>query len=257
MTEHLKTIQSVERAIHIIDCFTEEQSVLTIGEISSITGLNINTARGLINTLVLHGLLYFDPKRKTYQLGFYFSSKSKLVAEKEDVWIDIAKPYVHMLAHDLQLTSSFQLVQHLRAYTIYSSSSHTANYQIQVSENSILALNATASGKLCLAYNVKPENLSRLLENRIVIYTPKTCPTAEALRENVEAIRERGYSFENQEHQIGVSSIAVPIFDTAGTLIATLSVTTFSDHVESIFDEVLARLRQYAEEIRQAMLQTL
>lgn len=253
MAESVKTIQSVDRAVQIIDCFTEEQPVLTLGEISALTRLNINTARGLVNTLVLHGLLNFDPNRKTYQLGFYFSSKGKLVQSREERCRDIVRPYVHTLAHDFRLTSSFQLVQNLQVYTIYSSSSHEADYQIQVLENSFLPLHATSSGKLCLAWNVAPRDLTRVLRNRLRSYTPHTNATVEALAEQVARIRRDGYSIEDQEHQRGVSSVAVPITDREGTLIATLSITTFSDHFSVIFDEVLARLKQYADAIEQVM----
>ena len=68
-------IQSIERAINIIDCFNSENIFLSLQEISKLTNLNISTTRGIVNTLTSLGLLNFDKKNKVYQLGLYFAAK--------------------------------------------------------------------------------------------------------------------------------------------------------------------------------------
>ena len=53
----VKLIQSVQRSIDILNCFTDASPRLSISEISQRVDLNINTTRGLINTLTANGLL--------------------------------------------------------------------------------------------------------------------------------------------------------------------------------------------------------
>ena len=74
-----KPIQSVERAIKILDCFSLITPSLSLASISEMTGLNINTTRGLVNTLVENQLLLRDADTGNYKLGFYFVSKALIV----------------------------------------------------------------------------------------------------------------------------------------------------------------------------------
>ena len=53
MNDNVKVIQSIQRAIDIINCFNESKQALSINEISNELSLHINTTRGIINTLVL------------------------------------------------------------------------------------------------------------------------------------------------------------------------------------------------------------
>lgn len=67
-----KPIQSVERAIKILDCFSLITPSLSLASISEMTGLNINTTRGLVNTLVENQLLLRDAGYRQLQVGLLF-----------------------------------------------------------------------------------------------------------------------------------------------------------------------------------------
>ena len=82
-----KLIQSVQRAVDILDCFTAVVPGLTINEISDMTELNINTARGLINTLVANKLLLYDEMRNCYRLGNYFIGKADIIQKQTKEYI--------------------------------------------------------------------------------------------------------------------------------------------------------------------------
>lgn len=75
----IRVIQSVQRAIDIIDCFSEHELKLTLPQISARTGLNINTARGLVNTLLANGYLEHILDGNFYMLGPVFIPKADLV----------------------------------------------------------------------------------------------------------------------------------------------------------------------------------
>ena len=64
----MNRIQSVQRAIDIINCIENAKRSLSLNEISSQLGLNINTARGLAQTLLANGYLSKDTKQGTYKL---------------------------------------------------------------------------------------------------------------------------------------------------------------------------------------------
>jgi IclR family acetate operon transcriptional repressor len=64
-----------------------------------------------------------------------------------------------------------------------------------------------------------------LLENRLEPRTPHTIIKPQALREELRRIRERGYSFDNEEMEEGVICIAAPIFDRSGQAVAAISIS--------------------------------
>ena len=242
-------IQSIERAINIIDCFNSENTILSIQDISKITNLNISTTRGIVNTLTSLGLLNFDKKHKVYQLGLYFAAKANLVSNKEEAFIAIVQPYAQKISGHFAVTCCFQLVQNLQTCTIYSTSAHHRQYGIHVAEQALLPLLASASGKLCLYYNTDRKQVADILEKFYVSYTNYTIESEEEMNRRLDGIGKNGYSYENQEYQIGVSSVSVPILDSENRLIATLSATSFSNHLLDMKDDVISSLKDAALEI--------
>ena len=62
-------MQSVDRAIDILNCFSFEKNKLTLPEIVTMTGLNRSTVRRLVSNLAFRGLLQENTEKKQYQLG--------------------------------------------------------------------------------------------------------------------------------------------------------------------------------------------
>ena len=74
--KEVRVIQSVQRAIDIINCFDEHELKLTLPQISAKLELNINTVRGLVNTLVANGYLEHVADGNCYMLGLAFLPKA-------------------------------------------------------------------------------------------------------------------------------------------------------------------------------------
>jgi len=87
-----------------------------------------------------------------------------------------------------------------------------------------IPLYCTALGKSLIAF--LPENSIReLLSNeRFVQYTPNTITDMETLLKDLEAVRKRGYSIDDEEHIKNIYCIGAPIFDASGSVIAALSI---------------------------------
>ena len=84
----------------------------------------------------------------------------------------------------------------------------------------------TASGKAILAYGL-PETVAALYadHDELEQLTPRTMTTVEALQGDLARIKRRGYAVDNEEHEEGVSCVAVPVFDHAGRACAAISVS--------------------------------
>ena len=119
-----KPIQSVERAIKILDCFSLITPSLSLASISEMTGLNINTTRGLVNTLVENQLLLRDADTGNYKLGFYFVSKASMIHEDINRYIRLFKPLLDEIATKYHFSTSLQMVYHNQIFSIYLSLIH-------------------------------------------------------------------------------------------------------------------------------------
>ena len=77
-----RTIQSLARAFAILDCFDAVHPKLSLSEISKLVKLNVNTTRGLVNTLVHFQYLSRDEAENDYHLGLAFVPKANLVEDQ-------------------------------------------------------------------------------------------------------------------------------------------------------------------------------
>ena len=78
-------------------------------------------------------------------------------------------------------------------------------------------------GKVLLAYLSEQEIDDYLRRVKLKSYTPYTIVSKEYLKKDLKLIRERGYSFVNEEYMQGVSCVAVPLKDKQGKVCAGLS----------------------------------
>lgn len=244
-----KTIQSVQRAIDILNCFEATTPSLSINEISKRTNLNINTARGLINTLGVNGLLLRNSETGNYQLGFYFVGKADIIRKEIEIYISLFKPLVDMIAEKYYLTSSLQIVNQGQIFSVYCAHPSNRAYYIILSEYSNLPKHATSSGKLLLLDEITRGNISSVDAIEFETFTPHTITYKQGLLDQLETIRQNGYSLESEEFALDVGSIAVPCYDAQGHLVATISSTFFAKSLAPIKENLITELKSNAEKI--------
>lgn len=221
----IHVIQSVQRAINIINCFTEHQYSLTLNEISQKVDLNINTTRGLVQTLVLNDVLSYDKEKKLYSLGYYFNAKSKLVNNNISFIVNVCSPFLHKISQELKVACGLQIVQGETVRTIYYEEPDDSCYHIIGNEYIPLPLHATASGKLLLAYSLIPVNPDYIHTLSLNKFTGKTIVTPSELLNELNNIKKQGYATENDEFESSIYSVAVPLFNVDGLLFASASIS--------------------------------
>lgn len=115
----IRVIQSVQRAIDIINCFSEHELKLTLPQISARTGLNINTARGLVNTLLANGYLEHIPDGNFYMLGPVFLPKADLAAMNDiDRLRSRVRPKLELIADHFQVSARMQRISNDNIFAV-------------------------------------------------------------------------------------------------------------------------------------------
>ncbi|MFK4784375.1 IclR family transcriptional regulator [Fusobacterium sp. MFO224] len=239
MKKEIKIIQSIQRAVNILNCFDEKNMELSLKTISDRIDLNINTTRGIMNTLVLNELVSHDEKKNTYSIGNFFMLKSNLLQKSN---INRAKELSVDLLTDLsekfKVSSRLQIIESDNIFTAKTVNPKLSHYILTSTQSLNFPLHATASGKILLKYRNK--NLEDLDLER---FTENTITKKEALEKELQMIEKNGYATEFDEIGFGISSIAVPIFDNSNSIFGAISVTAITPIIEKLKDEIILELK--------------
>jgi IclR family transcriptional regulator, KDG regulon repressor len=219
------TVQSVERTFDVLEALAAARQPIPISELSQKLGLHISTAHRLLGTLIERGYARQDEASGRYGIGSRLMELAGGLSEQVDLRQE-AHPFLEQLASQVGETANLSVRSgNNLVYIDQVQSARLVRMFTRVGSSA--PLYCTGSGKLFLAYSGNFEtDLNRfLLETRLEPHTPATITTPQALREELKRIRERGYSFDNEEMEEGVVCVAAPVFDRENQLVAAISVS--------------------------------
>lgn len=252
MASNPKLIQSVARAAKIIECFTEASPKLTLPQISEQTGINVNTARGIVQTLVHYNYLSYNQQERIYRLGLIFAEKASLSSvDLTDRLIQILDETMQIFANRLETSLRLISVDGSDTANVHGVNPKSSRYILNIRENINFPLYASATGKLILSNMVKNKRDAYIDGIDWKKYGEKTITDAETLNTAIKEIDQTGFSYENEELGHGFSSIAIPIYSKSNEIIYTLSSTGISPIIEDSEEKILSSLREMREDIVQ------
>jgi len=219
-----RVIQSVARALSILELFEGTPGDLSVTEIAARLDLSKSTAFGLINTLANKGYLEQNPRDSRYSLGLKLLRLGGAV-RRRSILISKAKPFLEQLVQEFSETVHLTVERDGMVVYIEKIDGEKAIF-MQSAVGAENPMYCTAVGKCLLAFmeEAKRERLfSRMepLERR----GPNTITDLDELRRELKTIRERGVSIDDEEHVPGLMCIAAPIRDHEGEVIASISMS--------------------------------
>lgn len=241
---------TVGKAMTVLDQVAGFGRPVRFGEIQTVSDLPKATLYRLVQTLTQQALLHFDPDHQTYALGV------RLVRLAHAAWqhsslAPIARPQLDQLSADLGET--VHLAQLDTAQVLYVDKRNAAQPVEMFSDaGKVGPAYCTGVGKAMLAF-LDADALQKALDQQSYHpFTPNTLCTPESLRDELEAIRARGYAFDREEHEPGIICVAVPILSGTGRMLGAMSVTGPTSRMSLQGLELLApRLRATAVKIGQ------
>ena len=205
-------IQSVSRAIDILNLFTQDKPRMGVTEIAKALELNTGTAFGLINTLQQKGLLVKDPESKKYGLGVKLFELGTMRLWSTRLYQVGVYP-VHRLSEGTQKSTrlfSWEKGNMLLILQVFHPSEH---FPFGAAFSPILPLYCTGAGKAILAWLPEAELSDYLKKTKLRPYTSRTIAEKRALERELKKIRKRGFSIDQEEFLKGINCIAMPVFD--------------------------------------------
>lgn len=241
-------VQSLARAMMILDCFAGERAELGIKEISEAMGLSKSTVYGLVNTLVAYRYLEQNPENKRYRLGIRLFEMGMLVQRRMSLQRE-ARPYAK------ELGSKYNATCHIAALydnsIIYIDKVDSPGAMILYSHVGKNApCNCSGVGKAITAF-LPPAEQDRILENTdLSTLTENTLTDPAQIRLEWAVTAQRGYAIDNEEIEIGLRCVAAPIFGYEGRPIAAMSVSASSGRLSlELLDQVAADVKAAAAQI--------
>jgi IclR family pca regulon transcriptional regulator len=214
-------IDSVEKALRLLQAFSTEHAELTLSEAAELTGLTRATARRILLTLTRLGFAENDGRRfrltpKVLRLGYGYLSALP--------WWEHAQRHMRALADDVRESCSIatldgdEIVYVARVPTSRSMS-------ITLNIGSRLPAYPTSMGRVLLATLPGTELQSYLDRATLLRLTPNTITDPDEFRNELRRVREQGFAVVDGEREEGVRSAAAPLRNSSGRVLAALNVS--------------------------------
>lgn len=217
-------VQSLDRAVAILDCFDERRPELSSSEISRELGLTRSTAHRLLQALQSHDLVQQVPGSKNYALGPHILRLAHAAASRVNLPA-LAKPVMTRLRDEVDETVGLHVYQGETARVVIDQvESHKPLRRSYTEIGEPIPLFYGAPGKVLLAY-LRPKQREAILAGELPPATPHTHTDPVRLEAELTEIIEQGYALSFQERLEGISSLAVPVRNHTGEVMAALSVS--------------------------------
>ncbi len=223
-------IQSVERALTILDLFNEQVTELKLTDISKQMGLSKSTLHSLLKTLQLHGYIDQNPENDKYRLGMKLVERGHLVVNTMDIRQKAKKWLIELSQRTGQTTHLGILDGYEGVYIEKIEGKLAAIAYSRIGRR--LPVHATAIGKVLIAWLDDAECNMLLEDYHYTAFTPATLTTREALLTALKKTRLQGYALDNEENEQGVRCVAVPVRNHESRVIAALSLSTLTSRVD-------------------------
>lgn len=214
---------SLARGLAVIHAFQERKRHLTIAQISHRTEIPRAAVRRCLHTLMKLGYVTTDGRTysllpKVLTLGHAYLSSTPLAVT--------AQPILDRLSEQLHEACSLATLEGDEILYIARSATPQRLISVDLSVGSRLPAYCTSMGRILLA-GLDDSALEEYLSHAdLQVKTSRTVHTLEGLRASIAEIRQQGWVIIDQELEIGLRSVAVPVRDAAGQVLAALNVGT-------------------------------
>ena len=230
-------VQSLERGLAVIRAFDGEHPSLTLSDVSRRTGLTRAAARRFLLTLVELGYVHHDGREfmlrpSVLDLGFAYLSSMGLP--------EVAMPHMETLVATVQESSSMSVLDGQDVVYVARVPTRRRIMTVAIAVGTRFPAYATSMGRVLLAGLTPRELEAALASIHLDPITDVTVTSEAELRRILDVTRERGYAIVDQELEHGLRSVAAPVRDDRGTVIAAVNVSVHAsratiDEIESRF----------------------
>jgi IclR family acetate operon transcriptional repressor len=249
---HRGSIQSVDRALSLLESLAEAGGEASLTDLSRRTRLNVSTCHHLLSTLVNWGYVAKVPGRRSYALGARVLYLGHACLRQ----VDLPRRAQAHIDRINQLTGESVHLAVLQGDTIVTLVKREARHAVRVDSGALGRLeapHATATGKAMIAW-LPEDQIRRMLPDGLKRFTDNTIVDFAALIEELRLVRRNGFATDREEFQPGVFCVGAAIRDHAGAVVGSISASApvmraTEEHVALMRREVIAAANAMSAEL--------
>ncbi|WP_130291252.1 IclR family transcriptional regulator [Pseudonocardia sediminis] len=214
-------LSTVRNAARVLKAFLTREESIGVSEMARRLGLGKSAVHRLLTTLAAEGLVEQDPRTGGYRLGIVMFE----LGEAVKVHLDLHAAAAPVLAQLREQTGESAQVGVLDGdevvYVDRLESAHSLRLFTETGRR--VPAHCTSSGKVLLAHLDAPA-LAAYLRRPLARFTPHSVTDPDVLAAELARVRGDGWAEAVNEREIGVASVAAPVRDARGDVVAALSV---------------------------------
>jgi IclR family pca regulon transcriptional regulator len=248
-----KFVAGFARGLAVIEAFGPGHRSLSVAEVASLTGLDRAVARRLLLTLVELGFATVEKKQfeltsNVLRLGFTYLASLGLDSTLQ--------PHLDKLSSRVGEAVSVSVLSGVEVIFVARSEAPGSSIAYVIKAGLKLPAFSSSSGRVLLSAATDAD-ISGLLQNaKIEARTPKTVTDRKQILEIIRKTRERGYATNDQELELDLFGVSVPIKNRAGRVVASLNVNSQARRITAkrINEILLPAMRESAQAISGVLL---
>ncbi|TMR41580.1 IclR family transcriptional regulator [Actinomadura geliboluensis] len=196
----------MERAFDLLEHLADAGGEMALSELTEVSGLPMPTIYRLMRTLVNKGYVRQEPSKR-YALGPRLIRLGEGASRLLGTW---ARPVLARLVDEIGETANMAVLEGDEAvYVAQVPSKHSMRMFTEVGRR--VQPHCTGVGKALLSQLSDQRVREILARTGMDAHTPKTFTDPDALLAELDRIREQGYALDDEEQEIGVRCVAVPL----------------------------------------------
>jgi DNA-binding IclR family transcriptional regulator len=215
-------VQSVDRALAVLEILARDGHA-GVSDIAEEMGIHKSTVSRLLGSLVSREMVHQNSERGKYQLGFGILRLASSIPGRLSL-VREARPVLESLAEEFKETVNLAVLRSNYAVNVDQAMgpSTLATYDWV---GSLTPLHATSSGKVLLAALSADDRDRILKETGLPARTPRTIISRNKLEHQLLDVARDGYGVVREEFEIGLNSMAVPVYNHMGSVIGAVSIS--------------------------------
>jgi DNA-binding IclR family transcriptional regulator len=215
-------LSTVRNAARLLKVFRSREADLGVSELARRLGLGKSTVHRMLTTLVAEGLIEQNPRTGGYRLGIVMFELGQAVRVHMDLHAAVTPVLGELRAQTGESSQVGVLDGHEVVYVDRLESAHSLRLFTETGRR--VPVHCTSSGKVLLAYLPEGRRKQVLSCTPLAALTPYTITDATRLAAELDMVRRRGWAEAINEREIGVASIAAPVRDASGEVVAAISI---------------------------------
>lgn len=216
------TIQSLDRAVDVVEVLAGANG-LTLSEIADALDQSPATIYRVLTTLQAREMVETDPQSQTWHIGAATFRFGSAFLRRSSV-IERSRPVMRELTDATGESSNLGIERRGEVMFVGQVETHEL-IRAFFPPGTLSPMHASGIGKALLS-RYSPERLDQFIrEHRLQGFTDKTITDPGRLRQDLQAARQRGFAFDDEERTTGMRCLAAPIVNVHGEAVAGISVS--------------------------------